>query len=106
MDAGAVLRSARAAARMTQRDLAHASGMAQPAIARIETGAVTPQVDTLLRLLRACGHDLEVVREPGFGIDRTQIRLLLQLSPRERLDLAVEDAKGLHRFLEAAGRGS
>lgn len=106
MDTGTSLREARAAARMSQRDLARATGMAQPAIARIEAGSVTPRVDTWLRLLKACGHDLEIVREPGHGIDRTQIRRLLRLTPRERLDLAVEDARGLHRFLEAAGRGS
>lgn len=103
MDVAAAVTRARKAAGMTQRDLARASGMPQPAIARIESGSVHPKVDTFLRLLRACDHDLEVVREPGYGIDRTQIRLLLELDPRERLDLAVEEAHNLDRFLEAAG---
>ncbi len=101
MDVGLVVTEARRAAGMTQRELAEAAGMPQPAIARIERGLVGPKVETLLRLLRACGHHLEVVREPGHGMDRSQIRLLLELTPRERLDLAVEDARGLDRFLQA-----
>lgn len=103
MDVAGAITKARNAVGMTQRDLARASGMAQPAIARIESGSVRPKVETFLRLLRACGHDLEVVREPGHGIDRTQIRLLLELNPRERLELAVKEAHNLDRFLEAAG---
>lgn len=97
------VREARRAARMSQRDLAAASGIQQPAIARIERGFVTPRVDTLARLLGACGHDLEVVRRPGLGVDHTVIRELLDLSPRERLDLAVDEARALERLLEAAG---
>jgi transcriptional regulator with XRE-family HTH domain len=103
MDTSAVVARARISAGLSQRELARVAGMAQPAIARIERGAVAPKVQTLLRLLRACGHDIEVVREPGQGIDRTQIRRLLQLTPRQRLDLAVEEARALDRFLEAAG---
>lgn len=86
---------------MSQRDLARAAGVQQPAVARIERGAVVPRVDTFRRLLGAAGHRLEVAREPGFGIDRTVIRELLRLSPRERLELAVQEARSLQRLLQA-----
>lgn len=104
MDTAAVLRRARQGAGLSQRDLAGRAGVAQPAIARIESGGVVPRVDTLERLLRLCGHTLEVGRRPGAGVDRSAIRALLRLTPRERFDLAVAEANNLGRFLQAAGR--
>jgi predicted transcriptional regulator len=84
---------------MSQRDLAEAAGVPQPAIARIEAGRVQPRVDTLDRLLEACGSDLEVAPRLGIGIDRTVMRRLLRLTPEERLAVAVADARGLERLL-------
>jgi predicted transcriptional regulator len=78
--------------------------VAQPAIARIEKQTVVPRVDTLERLLRACGQSLEVEDRIGVGVDRSVIRELLRLSPKERIIRAAEDANNLHRFLEAVGR--
>jgi transcriptional regulator with XRE-family HTH domain len=76
--------------------------VAQPAIARIESERVNPGVDTLTHLLEACGFELAATPRPGEGIDRTVMRALLRLSPRERLELAVEEANNLARLLEAA----
>lgn len=98
-----LLRQCRRQARLTQRALARRTGVAQPTIARIERGTEIPRVDTLDRLLRACDRRLEAVARGGAGIDRGQIREVLALSPRERLTLAAEDARGLAR-LEAAAR--
>jgi predicted transcriptional regulator len=98
------LRYARKRAELTQRQLAQRSGVAQPAVARIEKGAVVPRVDTMERLLRACGQTLEVEDRIGAGVDRSVIRELLRLSPKERIIRAAEDAENLHRFLEAVGR--
>jgi predicted transcriptional regulator len=75
--------------------------MAQPAIARLERGAVVPRVDTLDLLLKACGHSLEVERRLGAGVDRTVIRRLLRLTPRGRLEVAVQEAVNLDRLLRA-----
>ena len=58
---------------------------------------------TMDRLVRACGLVLGTVPEAGFGIDRTQMRALLRLTPVERLDLLRQDVEGLRR-LEAARR--
>ena len=104
MDTALTLRQARRAAGLTQRDLANRAGVAQPAIARIESGGVVPRVDTLDHLLRACGHNLQVATRAGTGVDRSVIRQLLRLTPRERLDLAVTEARNLDRFVKASRR--
>jgi len=71
------------------------TGLAQPAVARIESGAVSPRVDTLERLLRACGESLVTEPRLGAGIDRSAIRVLLGLSPSDRARLAAVEAANL-----------
>jgi transcriptional regulator with XRE-family HTH domain len=102
MDAGSALRHARRRRDLSQRELADLTGIAQPAIARIESGAVRPRVDTLETLLRACGEALVSARRLGRGVDRTTIRALLDLRPGERARLAVDEASNLDRALSAA----
>ena len=102
MDAGWTLREARRRAGLTQRALALKAGIPQPTIARIESQAVVPRVDTLDRLLSACGFALETYRRPGAGIDRTGIRELRRLRPVDRLRLAAQDARNLDRLIEQA----
>jgi transcriptional regulator with XRE-family HTH domain len=101
MKAADMLRDARLAAGLTQRQLAQRAGMPQSTIGRIETGAISPRVDTLERLLRAANQELRVAARPGIGIDRSQIREMLRLSPRERVELAARDAAmGLNAMTE------
>jgi transcriptional regulator with XRE-family HTH domain len=88
--AGRMLRFARSRAKLTQRELAAKSGVPQETIARIERGRADPRVGTLDRLLEACGFGLEVEPRLGIGVDRTQIRALLELSPSRRLERALE----------------
>ena len=104
MDAGQTLREARRRAGLSQRALARLTNMPQPTIARIESHAVVPRVDTLDRLLAACGLSLSTIARPGAGIDRTQIRDLLARSPGERLGLAARDGRNLDRLLARATR--
>ena len=99
VDAAETLRQARTSAGLSQRALTRRSGMAQPAIARIESERVNPGVDTLAHLLDACGFELAAAPRAGEGIDRSMIRALLKLSPRQRLELAVEEATNLTRLL-------
>jgi len=99
-----LLRSARRARRLTQRELARRSGVAQPTIARIEAGRESPRLRTLETLLEVCGYVIEAHPRPGHGVDRTQMRALLRLSPTERLELLRQDAAGLRRLEAAAGR--
>jgi transcriptional regulator with XRE-family HTH domain len=85
------LREARIRAGLTQRELAHATGVPQPAVSRIERDHVSPRIDTLDVLLRGCGLGLDLVERPGLGVDRTLIRERLRLSPIERARLTAEE---------------
>lgn len=104
MDAAQVLRDARRAARLTQRALAARTSIPQPTIARIESGAQVPRVDTLDRLLTACGHDLRAMRvrdEDGNGVDRAQLRALLRRTPAERARAGATSGRMLLRAATA-----
>ena len=46
---------------ISQRRLGELSGVSQPVIARMEKGVVSPQVDTLLKVLAAMGKTLAIV---------------------------------------------
>jgi transcriptional regulator with XRE-family HTH domain len=59
-----LIRDARHAAAITQAELARDAGTAQPAVAAYESGARTPGIATLERLLGACDHDVEVLARP------------------------------------------
>ena len=73
---------------MTQHDLAHAVGMPQPSIARIEAGTVIPRTTSLLAILEATGHQLTV--EPiGPAVDLEAIRHRLRLTHPQRTKLAL-----------------
>jgi len=101
MHAGRALRQARRRAGLSQRALAHLTGIAQPTVARIETGDHSPRVATLEALLAACGEELEAMPRAGDGVDRTTIRDLLALSPAERLATLPAEAAMLDRLARA-----
>lgn len=104
MDAAQMLTQARRRAGITQRELSRRTGVAQPTIARIERGLVDPRIGTLHRLLAACGARLSAEALPGYGVDRSQMRELLRLSPRARVESLRRDAAGLAAFDRALGR--
>jgi len=80
---------------MTQRVLAEATGVPQSSIARIEGGSSIPRVDTLQRLLRATGTDLEAEPRLGEGVDRSLIRAMLAMTPDERGRAAARAGRSL-----------
>ncbi len=49
---------------LSQRELAKMSGVKQPAIARIESMRLTPQIDTFLKVLSSFGYKLDIVPIP------------------------------------------
>lgn len=59
-----LIRHARRDAGITQLQMARRAGTAQPAVAAYESGARTPTVATLERLLDTCEHDLEMRARP------------------------------------------
>jgi transcriptional regulator with XRE-family HTH domain len=89
-DLGRLIASVRSAAGLSQTALAAAIGTAQSVVSRWERGADTPRVDTLVRILRACGFEPDLVLRPSDdGIDRDQIRAALAMTPAQRLASSV-----------------
>jgi len=56
--AAELLREARSEAGLTMAELADRAGTSKPTVSRYENGLVDPGVETLNRLLRACGREL------------------------------------------------
>jgi predicted transcriptional regulator len=91
---------------MTQRELAHETGVPQPAIARIERGMSSPTLSTLERLLAGTGQSLEIAPALGLGVDRTLIAASLRQTPEERVAGAGLAARRLNGFLNAVRHGT
>lgn len=104
MKSGRLLTHARRRAGLTQRELAERTGIPQPAIARIERNRVSPTIETLDRLLAGTGHQLDVARRIGEGVDRSLIRSARALTPEQRLVAAGAAGRNLTAFRHAAGR--
>ena len=74
------------------------TGIAQPTIARIESGLAVPRLDTFVRLLEACGETLISARAADADIDRAMISEYLRaIPPAERIDLLLEETTDLRR---------
>lgn len=95
----AMIRSARASAGLTQRELAEKLHTRQPVVSRWESGRDEPRLSTLARIMSACGLSLSLVVEPE-GVDRAQLREQLALTPSERL----ASVSNLSRTLAGARR--
>lgn len=64
MEIAGLIKDARHSAGITQLQMAHLAGTAQPAVAAYESGVRTPTIATLERLLDACEHDLQLDARP------------------------------------------
>ena len=88
-----LIREARLRAGMTQAQLAERVGTTQSAVARWETGGTQPSLETLARLIRACGLELGVrLEEPDLDT-RSLIDRNLALTPEERLRQLVNTVR-------------
>jgi transcriptional regulator with XRE-family HTH domain len=85
MEITTLIRDARRAADITQVELATRAGTAQPAVAAYESGARTPNLATLRRLLGACDYDIELTTHPRV---RRGAATLAELSETISQDLA------------------
>jgi transcriptional regulator with XRE-family HTH domain len=81
---------ARRRAGLTQRELARRLGTHQPVIARWEGGKTEPDFRSVVRVVRACGLDLNVSLSVWDDHDLTLIRRELNVLPHERLSRMVE----------------
>jgi predicted nucleotidyltransferase/DNA-binding XRE family transcriptional regulator len=78
-DAGVLLAAVRREAGLTQAELARRAGTSQAMVARYETGAASPTVRTLGRLLRAAGRELKLSGLPaGTGGSPCPVAALLR----------------------------
>jgi transcriptional regulator with XRE-family HTH domain len=93
--AARIVRYARRRGGLTQRALAEKAGVPQETIARIESGRVSPRFDTLAHLLAVSGFELEVEPKLGIGIDVSQIRQMLAMTPSERARYASESNRNV-----------
>lgn len=99
------IREARRRAGLTQRQLADRAGTTQSAVARWETGCTSPDFDTVVRLVRLCGFDLEVSLVEADSSDLAQAEQLLKLAPGERLSRSVQVARQM-QSLQGIARGA
>ena len=103
LDAARIVREARTAAGLSQRELARRAGTAQSVVARIESGQTSPTTETLTRLLSAAGMDATIAITPS---DAARSHMLddvvriLRLTPEQRLI----EVRNLSRFVGAARR--
>jgi transcriptional regulator with XRE-family HTH domain len=101
-----LVREARKRAGLSQRELAEKAGTTQSAIARIETGRSTPSFDTVLRLVRLCGMDLDVMLVERDESDWLQAKHLLSLTPEERIASMARFAEQVRELQRAGARGA
>jgi transcriptional regulator with XRE-family HTH domain len=109
MITGRLIREARLRAGLKQTELAHAVGTTQSAVARWESGNVTPNFERLREIVRACGLEI------GYGLYRRDdettkvVRDGLSMTPAQRVDdllnrIAEEDNLG--RIVKSSPGGS
>ena len=113
MEIGQLVTDARLRAGLSQRELAERAGTSQSAVARIEAGAVSPSLETVRRLVSACGFDLQwslvprgeggsdpVVEAYKRDVDRTLLRENLRKTVEQRL----ADMEAFRKFAEQLRR--
>jgi len=86
LGSGRLIREARRLGRLTQAELARRLGTTQSAVSNWERGRDTPRVDTLARILEACGFEADMTFRRLDDVDRAQIRENLEMTPAERLE--------------------
>ena len=95
--------SARRRAGLTQTELARRLGLPQSQVSRWERGSVAPSLETLQRIVRACGLELTLGianRDDSYAFF---VGRALDRSPAERIADAVERERELSAIRAAAG---
>jgi transcriptional regulator with XRE-family HTH domain len=99
------VREARKRGGLSQRQLAEMAGTTQSAIARLESGRTQPSFDTVLRLVRLCGMDLDIMLTERDDSDWIQAKRQLSLTPGERAERMVRlgrEVRATQRAVEAS----
>jgi transcriptional regulator with XRE-family HTH domain len=98
---GDLIREARRRAGLTQAELAARAGTSQSGIARWESGRTAVSLDDVIRLVRLCGFDLEVMLLPRDDSDIAQATRLANLTGQERMDRHARLARQLSALRHA-----
>lgn len=101
---GDLIREARRRAGLTQADLAARAGTSQSGIARWESGRTAVSLDDVLRLVRLCGFDLELLLLPRDESDMAQAARLADLTGQERIDRHARLTQQLNALRGDRGR--
>jgi len=91
------IRDARVQAGLSQRALATRANTTQAVIARLELGLASPVLDTLERLARAAGFELQLELRRKPVLDRQlldDVPRILRMSPEQRL----REVANINRF--------
>lgn len=74
---------------LSQKELAHRLKTTQSVVSRWESGAVSPSLETLSEIARACGLELQLRLAEADDHDVALAHLDAGLTPEERLDRMV-----------------
>ncbi len=96
MDVAGLIRGARLSEGLTQLDVARRAHTTQPAVAAYESGARTPTLPTLERVLRACEHEVQLSATPR---QRRGAASLAELAPTITGDLRTGNERDAVRLL-------
>lgn len=99
---GPLIKIARLRAGLTQRELGERLGLPQSSVARWESGARQPGIDSFVEAVRACGLDPVVSLNPTDHASDAFIQALLDEAPAERLRVQVAAANGMRPLERAA----
>ena len=86
MRGGSIIKQARRTAGLTQAELAERLATTRSAIARWESGRVSPTVESLSRIVEACGLSLHVSLHEPNDHDLGLALANLKLTPEQRMD--------------------
>jgi transcriptional regulator with XRE-family HTH domain len=86
LGSGLLIRESRRLGGLTQAELARRLGTSQSAVSNWERGLDTPRVDTLARILEACGFEADMTFRRLDDVDRAQLRQNLAMTPAARLE--------------------
>lgn len=93
MVTGDLIREARLRAGLTQVELGERLGKAQSEIGRWERGQVLPSLETLRRVIRACGLDLHFHLAAADDSDLSLIDQTLAMTPAQRFEHSMQRAR-------------
>lgn len=106
MTGATTIRRARKRANLTQAELAKRLGVSQPAVARWESGKVSPTIATLSRLIKACELSLSISLAARNDHDLDLALENLRYTPEERFERYVKGLEFAKELRDAARQTS